>query len=911
MHRLRRALKLYPEEIGKTLQFAWLSFLWSFAASGSVTFFDGIFLEVVGASWLPRAYGFASITLMIVSGLLFKGLRSVSLEKLYLTIQTSVIGVYLTGFLLLQFVPENAFFWLFGLKVFATVSYASLSITYWSFIDQYYDLQDAKRIYTLVMAAIFFGAIASGITISYAAAKLGISGMLFCIMASLALGCYLTRRIGQKEMLVHDELEELPKANNYSLSSWAKQITSSVFALFLIFNNVLAQLLWNITEFNYLSNFSAEFALQPTYKLTAFLGTVKAWISAANVLFMLFGYSRLIHRIGLNRAVVIPYVLFFSLYVAWIAEPSFFIAVLGILAVEGALFTIEDNNFNLLLGIIPASVKRSLRIFIEAFAEPLAILVAAGLLTFKAQAIAIGFAVAALAVIGSLGLKQSYTWAIVDNLRQKALSFTKSAKERLTGLSKRDRRILAAQVYRGNLPPLFALETCIALENIEAIGVLLEGFPRFSEEEQRALLKALLKTPLAQDPALVSIFDRLAMTYSHPELQILLALCGRLKEEAALQLIDSPDVRLQAAGILTLNSAAHIEGLKETYALRSMAAFTLQKLLSSTDTRALSMGLFVQGYMEYESDLKHLIPYVHHDSIDVQLAACGSIERLIEPEHTEVAAALIRALKKESRSSVRLSLLQSIGKALHPTIARSLLLTAIRFRPVEKRSVIQILSNGRIESGLLLEVTASPSTDYRARLMAGRALAKLDIKELRHQLRPLIFPEIEQARTYFWHAYHFKQSSEPCRALLAECMEGSFHHQIDFIIQLLASAGSIDESELIAYSLRSHNQKTRSHGVETLEKTCDRKIFRLLEPLVNNRPAEEKVRRISDPGHSFEEVLSLLETSALLAPRLIAWHVRSKLKIGNWKAMALERPRSDDPLFTHFISELLEEEQHS
>lgn len=909
MKYLRRALRLYPEEIGKTLQFALLSLLWSFAASGAVTFFDGLFLEVIGANWLPRAYGFVSLGLMVVSLLLFKGLQKVSLARLFFSVQSVVGTIFLLGFGLITLCSSQTFFWLFGLKVFATVAYASLSITYWSFIDQYYDLQDAKRIYTLVMAAIFLGAIASGTYIFELSAIFGIQGMLLSFIIAISAAAMLTLHINRAQLPVHDELEELPGARSYSISSWALQITGSAFALFLIANNILAQLLWNVSEFNYLSSFSAALAMQPTYKLTAFLGKVKAWISSGNVIFMLFFYSRLIHRIGLNRAVIIPYLLFAALYLIWSSAPSFFVAIAGIIAVEGVLFTIEDNNFNLLLGIIPAKVKRSLRVFIEAFVEPLGILIAAGLLTFESQAVFTGLVIALISVVIAYGLKRSYTWAILDNLRSKSLGLTRRADQILSSLSKRERRSLIGQSSRGELPPLFALQACLAINNLEAASRVLTHFPKFTETEQSAILRLLLSLDLAEKQPLMTACCKLAQEHTQPELQILLALSDKLNETEALNLIDRSDPRLQAAGILALEKAKGSHALSEAYTLRSMGAFALQRLLSSSDPEALSMGLLAQGYMEHTGDLELMLPYLAHTSPAVQLAAAQSMRRLIQPGNIKIAKALIENLNTAKAQEVRLELIDAIVKVLNAKLALPFVRAAMRLRPIERRAAITALSSGAISAETLLALTANTTLDHRARLLCGKALAKLNIKLLRRELRAIITPVIEQAQAYFWHAHHIKESSDPNLCLVAECMEGSFHHLIDFAIGLLAASGSIEESELITHSLRSHNEKTHSHGVETVEKTCDKQIFRLLEPLIDDRPKSDKIRRLpSLKSENIEALLTRLERSALIVDRLIAWHTRSKLKIGDWRATAHAARPVGEPLFNHFISELLQED---
>jgi len=333
----------------------------------------------------------------------------------------------------------------------------------------------------------------------------------------------------------------------------------------------------------------------------------------------------------------------------------------------------------------------------------------------------------------------------------------------------------------------------------------------------------------------------------------------------------------------------------------------LQRLLSSDDAEALSMGLLAQGYMEQEGDLELLIPYLKQKAPSVQLAAAQSIRRL--NTQPKIAKLLIDNLSAIQVGEVRLELIAAIQKGLDAKLALPFVRAAARLRPIEKRAAITALSSGAVPAETLLELTANTDLDHRARLLCGKALAKLNTKLLRRELRGIITPVIQQAQAYFWHTEHIKQSGSMDLRLVAECMEGSFHHLIDFAIGLLAASGSIEESELITHSLRSHNEKTHSQGVETVEKTCDKKIFRLLEPLIDDRPDSDKIRRLPSLAHeTTEDILERLESSALIVDRLIAWHTRAKLKIGNWRALASAMRQTDDPLFNHFITELLQED---
>ena len=146
----------------------------------------------------------------------------------------------------------------------------------------------------------------------------------------------------------------------------------------------------------------------------------------------------------------------------------------------------------------------------------------------------------------------------------------------------------------------------------------------------------------------------------------------------------------------------------------------------------------------------------------------------------------------------------------------------------------------------LLSITKDTQMADRCRLLAGRILGRLALPQLRANLSDIIRQEIERAYVYFYH-YHTIQSRYPewDLSMLRDVLITGYHSVLDFIIQILGVAGEIEDEELLSRSLRSPNPKVRSQVVETLEKTCEPQIFRLLQPLVDDIPYEEKIRSLS------------------------------------------------------------------
>jgi hypothetical protein len=84
----------------------------------------------------------------------------------------SIAAITYTGITLILFTTPPNWFWYF-LRVFSHTFESSLIACFWIFLDQYHDLQDAKRLFGVYNAAYFLGYIISGTLINLTYAFLG------------------------------------------------------------------------------------------------------------------------------------------------------------------------------------------------------------------------------------------------------------------------------------------------------------------------------------------------------------------------------------------------------------------------------------------------------------------------------------------------------------------------------------------------------------------------------------------------------------------------------------------------------------------------------------------------------------------------------------------------------------------
>src|SRR5205085_2221289 len=109
-------------------------------------------------------------------------------------------------------------------------------------------------------------------------------------------------------------------------------------------------------------------------------------------------------------------------------------------------------------------------------------------------------------------------------------------------------------------------------------------------------------------------------------------------------------------------------------------------------------------------------------------------------------------------------------------------------------------------------------------------LGKLSLRELRAHVPSLIKQEIKRAYFYFYHAHTIPKEMEGYDlSILENTLQTGQEAIVDFITQILGIAGSLEDSEILSITLKSKNRKIRAQALETVEKTCDPKIFSLLE----------------------------------------------------------------------------------
>ncbi len=928
---LQRLFHLYPGEERNAFLFASLGFLWAFGATCALKFADALFLLHVGAEHLPTAYTFTACGMLLIAALLLYAFHHLSPYQIYLTTLSIGIAFYLfiSGVHLMGINESSTWFW-YALKLAGFFLFSVLMTCYWTFIDQYYHLQDGKRLYSLFSSMIFLGAASTGLLMHSAA--LGLSGLLLLILSLLIIsGTYVHKIKRSIPLLIHEESEH--KGDVYEGGSPFKFLIKSIFAspftLLLMTSNFLTYLLLVITEYNYMFTFQHVFASQDLSQagegteaqLTLFLGQWLAIVSLGNLLFGLFVYSRLVRRFGISSLLMVtPFLLLFS-FTGWSLSSSLLFPLIGFFVVEGTLYVIDDNNFNLLLNAVPSKLKYKIRVMIESFFEPIGILMSALLLSFfQNHSKLLGLILATFSLTVALSLRSRYLRALFFNLSENAIHFQRKIADWMSRMNdkeqkKAERRLLTILKSGDEAAQLFACEALLAFANPTLLKRLLNETFEMKSSTKIALLSLLEQSPFASHPLVLDALQEWIREGFDPQLKsavyFTLAKQGLLHPEKVQGELKSADIQLQGAFIIALKkSLAYLPPTTAAYN-RTLAAQELQTLLDSPEEEKLCMGLQILGVEGDMQDIDLLLSYLKHPSLKVARTAAKSLGEAQNLESLRQAPLLITLLAQLSDPEIRLACLKALTSLNDSSLVHDLIQATLHFRPNERRRAEEIIYKMGLRTvPTLLSMMQGTHLPDRCRLLAGRILGRLALPQLRAHLSETIHREIDRAYFYFYHHQTLPRSSSECDlTLLADVLLTNYHSVLDFIIQLLGVAGEVEEAEILSRSLKSRSPKIRSQVVEALEKTVDPPIFRLLQPLVDEIPQEEKMRAYLKRGGerlSLTALLDKMSESSSQMDQIMAAAMKYQLDLPNWRASLRKQMSRQDEIFHHFAYELLE-----
>jgi hypothetical protein len=924
--RLFRLFNLYPSEAKKSFFFMLLGMLWALGATGALRFSDTQFILHLDSEDFPKAYIMISLVLFGVVVYFLRRSTSIALNVIFSRVLLTGIFLFATIFSCIALMPYAAMPYLaFILKVFSEVFLLLLINCFWNFIDEYHDLQNAKRIYGLLSGATFFGMACAGLVVMLSSYSLFLAAAI--ILLSLAAAIFMVQKIHTSIEPLHDDTVELhPSTTPFSFSALIKKTLSSPFTLSLMSVCLLIQLIYSVTEYSYLKYFQDYFALNSGDSLESdlkiFMGSLTMWVSLSNIIFASFLYSRIVKRYSITSVLLIIPILFVSLFLGWpLAAYSLFFPITAFVMAEGLSYSIEDNNFNLLINAVPSRIKYPVRLSIESFVEPLGMLIMSSLLLFFHEySLHLGVIIAVITLAASFILRNKYPQALLYNLAASTMNFTRSAKEWLSLSSLKEKKAtidyLCSSLSEMNEEErLLSYEVLCSYEDPSVLPTILHDIESLCTPSKIQALDIIASTPYAAN---AFVIDRLKCWIHHnlfPELSNIvifyIAQQGFLHPEKAIEYLDSMDLYLRGAAICSFKKSRTLYDADICSSHVALVSQMHQNLLISKNEREICLGIKILEYDTSPARVDTLISFIHHTSIRVSRTAAHALAIAATKADYIHSPAIVEILISTNDTAIRMPCLRALGRCGDSSIVRDVIISSIHLLPEERREAERALSSlGLSTVPILLSLIKDTTIHNTCRILAARILGRLSSPQLHANLLTIVNAEIDRTYTFFYHA-HTIQKSHPQYdlSLLAKALLSGCYSSLDFVLQLLSITGSLDDSELISRSLQNKSIKIQGRAVETLEKTCDPKIFQRLLPLIENVPTEVKVAHCikkSVPSLTLIEILDRLEKSSSPLKKITAATLKAQLDVPNWKKSLRNQMESGDEMFNNLAYELLE-----
>lgn len=922
---LRKLFNVYPGEERNAFYFTVLGFIWSLGVSLSWKNADALFILNVGADKLPIAYTIIACSMIVIAWVLLYAYDKFAAHRIFLTHLSIGITFYAIVHICVRLGlgMENKLLW-YALRVFGWSFFCVVNTNYWTFIDQFYHSRDSKRLFSLFSSSVFTGFGLTGAFMNFGLPDYKYVTLI--IMGILALAFFWIVKIVKKLKPIHSEhhIDAALSSSDESLRQIISSILCSKFTLALMTLNFLIFVSVVLTEYNYMFAFQERFTSgidlpldqDERSPLTQFIGKCVSAVSFFNLVFGLFIYSRFLRRFGLGGMLFITPLILVTTYTGWAFSDALIFPLMAFFVVESTIMVVDDNNFNLLLNGVPPKLKYKIRVFIESFFEPVGTLTSAFLLSlFASYSKMLALTVALIVLTMSFIIRRIYPQAVYRTLMENAVHFEKTPKDWLQSLSKRETKESEAKLLsilqRGDPEAYdFALEGIIDFGDLKITERFLTVLDSSPSRAKEIFIEKLPGSVFANEPRVISHLISWDTDDCEADLKgtlhLYLAKLGLLSPHRAMMDLKSDDSKLICSGLIALKKSGGFSSANTTAELRAFASRYLQELLDSEVERDLLMGIQVLTVEATQEDVNILIPYLRHESMHVKRKAALAISEVATSQSSKHAKTLLHYVTSESDNEFRLSLLKAIGKMADTSLVKDILLNGLHLRPNERRQIEKIIYQMGLKTvPTLLSMTKDTDLHDKTRLLAGKILGRLALPQLRANLPNMMKHEIERANFYFCQ-HHTIQETYPQKDLhvLKDALLSGYHSVIDFIIQMLGVAGEIEDSELLSRSMRNPNPKIRSQVIETLERTCDPALFRLLQPVVDELPLSIKLKALTPL--SLDELLAVLRKSPSLTDQVAAAAISASEKIPHWRSTLKQQMKNNEEIFNHFAYELLE-----
>jgi len=826
-------LNVYEDEIRL---FLWTFFLYFLLTGSNVilnNYAETAFLKRYGVEYLPIVYMLNSISLFIIMGALtgimvrIPGARILS--YLFMFCGVSVAGI---RFL----IPLNIDIIYPVLFMLKAQYEALLGLLFWNLANDLFNTRQSKRLFSLITAGGVIGSIIGSFGTPFLAKAITLDNLLLFYLGTTLVGAVVVKRMGKDypTLLISDKKNKKSKTRSNLITEFKKMLPlmkeSSLIKILILLTflpNIIIPIL------NYQFNFAINAQYATESGLIHFLGYFRGFLNIGSLIILLF-VGRIYGRWGLPVALMFHPANYILAFLAFLLRFDIFSAMYARMSTMVLRTTINNPARNILMGLIPESLRAVLRPFLRGTVVRIALLLGSGMILISEKLfhprylslIAIPFAGAWLASV--FVLKRKYSKILLDLVSKDMLDLKvlekmdmehvfrgKEINSRLIqafldsrgrrslwyarllqalGTKDLDQHLLIALGNQDDHTRIGLIELLSSKSGEQAVSLLMD---LAKSERNQDLTLAALQASNRLDPEFSETFDYEYFTqHPHPEIKAH-ALIGLYRHEPETyrpiiqSYIRSEELNERQAGVISAGGSGD-----------NIFIDTLKEMLTAENNEFLVPDILIGLYNLKIPALNDLVyPFLSHPTYRVRLAALSALE--IDNDE----------------------LLKKVIMMMNDT-------NGDIFQLAQKK----IETAAYLNTELLVESLAIPNSNTRKALF--NLLESLEVKDI--DVFRFARKQIHESYQYLSDALSLEAFPEnDSRNLLIDHFNQKKMLNIENILRVLALQDTLGEMKIIYRGIFSSDSRQRSNAMEALENMMDKRLFKIMAPLIESSSPQE------------------------------------------------------------------------
>lgn len=860
-------LSIEKDEYGKTfLLFLYLFFMTAATIIGR-TAADTFFLSKFDVTKLSYMYLAISISLSFF-GLLY--------HRIVDRFRKDRLTYVVTGCLILIVLASR---WALEIKMpliypLVYVGYEAfnflLILQFWTFTNDILDTRQAKRLLGIIGSAGILGGMISGFSIKSIVYQIGMFNLVYLYAGGMAICMLMVYIISKREREALENMETVPPERKKKKKE--QKGIGGIFHVKLIVITVSI-----ITMVLIFIDYQFKIVLTQHYKneqLAAFLGQFYGYTGIIALVFQFFISSKILSKLGILVSLLILPVFLLISSVTFLFAPfipaelyigSFTLYLIPLL--WAAVFakssdkifsdTIYSSANQLMYVPIPAEIRGRAKVFVDGIMKPLSKGFGAVLLIFSAQFFPvpvqdISYVVIALLLVCIAVMflvKNEYVRSLFSTLKTSQIDFQEinfnvsdnsAIKILVDGLESGDERQM-----------LYCLD---ALKNIEGFYLLPYLLNLLNSRSPRVRVEALkiLQTVKPRD-AKPEVVRMLEDENTQVKVQAILTLSAYADEEQLKKILGF---------LLNENPAikgAAISGLMEYYGIDGIfySVDIFKQMLDSVRVGDRKEVAHILGRIGVKNFHKPLVKLLDDHSIDVQLAAIESAERIQVPD------LIPHLIKKLKQKETRLKAIEALSAYPFEDVIPALkiyLEFSDRYKEVSiyVPRVFELMASQEC-ADILVRNYDNANPYLRAKMLDSLAKIKFRMRDFEidsARIEHLIMLEIKEYM-FFVQAVGTLRAYEGI-AILMESIQNVRNQILERVFKLLAFMFDSKTMTIVYRNLLGEDKRARANAIEVLDNMLVGTMRNAVVEVVNKSFMAEKIERKNN-AQLFETLTNLFK----------------------------------------------------